>query len=119
MRVFVYRNLHKKCLSVRNVKTGLVIAHVDTISLRDCKFKVSQKGRQRVLKEKRKNVHAGVEGNWVQEIVTPDLLKCVKIVYNPYKYDSFVEQKTLSPVVYAETALVTVNGTFIKKYSLY
>jgi len=64
MRVFVYRNIHKNCLSVRNVKTGLVMAHVDSITLKNVKFKVSAKGRERVLKEKAKNVHAGVEVEW-------------------------------------------------------
>jgi hypothetical protein len=63
MKVFVYRNLRRGCLSVRDTKTRRVIAHVDEIFLRDVKFKVSKAGRERVLKEKQKNVHAGVEGN--------------------------------------------------------
>ena len=48
-KVFVYRNLHKKCYSVKDWKTKKVIAHVDNIFLKDAVFKVSEAGRQRVL----------------------------------------------------------------------
>lgn len=68
MKVFVYFNLHKKVFSVRAMEgenKGRVIAHTTTVELRDAVFKVSQAGRERVLKEKRKNVHAGVQGQWV------------------------------------------------------
>jgi len=65
MKVFVYYNLHKSCWSVRasdGPLKGKVIAHAGSVFLRDATFKVSEAGRQRVLKEQRKNVHAGVEG---------------------------------------------------------
>ena len=65
MRVFVYFNLHKKCLSVKALEgesKGRVIAHADSVELVNATFKVSQAGRQRVLRERRKNVHAGVVG---------------------------------------------------------
>ena len=58
--VFVYKNLHKDCWSVK--QDGLVKLHTNDITLYDCEFKVSKVGRDRVLKEKRKNVHAGVRG---------------------------------------------------------
>jgi hypothetical protein len=67
MKVFVYFNLHKKCFSVKaleGVNKGKVVQHTDNIVLLLPKFKVSEAGRQRVLREKRKNVHAGVVG-WV------------------------------------------------------
>ena len=62
MKHFVYYNLHKHVFSVRSCKSGLVEHHVNTVILSDCDFKVSKAGRDRVLKEKRKNVHAGVKG---------------------------------------------------------
>lgn len=114
MRVYVYRNLHKKCLSVRDVKTRLVVAHVDSISLENCKFKVSASLRQRVLKEKRKNVHAGVEGDWVKDSVAPDISKCRRIMYDPYKYESFVDEGSMAPFFESKTAFVTIRGAFIK-----
>jgi hypothetical protein len=91
--VFVYFNLHKKCFSVKDAKTGLVIAHTDKIELEEVTFKVSEAGRQRVLREKRKNVHAGVKGKYVG---CPRVLdfKEPQATYNPYKYDSFVDKTT-------------------------
>ena len=59
-KVFVYKNLHKDCWSVR--QDGLVKAHADKLEMWDCSFQVNQKGREKVLKEKRKNVHAGILG---------------------------------------------------------
>lgn len=114
MRVFVYRNLHKNCLSVKNVKTGLVIARVDSITLKNVKFKVSAKGRERVLKEKRKNVHAGVEGEWVLDSMAPDIGGWRKVVYDPYKFSSFVDEKSLKPEKANELAFVTIRGAFVK-----
>ena len=61
--VEVYWNLHKLCWSVR--RQGKVIAHADYVSLRDCKLVVQPAGRQKVLAEKCKNVHAFVRGFWV------------------------------------------------------
>lgn len=58
--VEVYRNLHKGCLSVRC--KGYVVAHLESITLQDVKFKVSASGRARVIREKRKNVHAVIRG---------------------------------------------------------
>jgi len=61
-RVFVYRNLHQDCWSVKSKETGRVVAHADRVELSDVEFKVSEPGRQRVLKEQSKNVHAGLVG---------------------------------------------------------
>ena len=61
-KVFIYFNLHKKVFSVRSMKSGIVIAYVTEIELDNAIFKVSEKGRQKVLSERRKNVHAGIVG---------------------------------------------------------
>lgn len=92
-KVFVYFNLHKKLFSVRDHITGIVVGHTNMIALENVTFKVSEAGRQRVLREKRKNVHAGVLGT-VKELPVPP--PEFSAFYNPYKYDSFVgvyEQK--------------------------
>jgi len=113
MRVFVYRNLHKNCLSVRCVKTKRVIAHVDFILLEDCKFKVSQKGRERVLKEKRKNVHAGVEGNWIDKKTVMLTTNSRHVIYNPHKHNTFVDTITFIPRHESKNAIVTTAGAFV------
>ena len=98
-KVYVYKNLHLGCWSVK--QDGRVKMHTTDICLFDCSFRVSQKGRDRVLKEKRKNVHAGVSGYIVDRFPTYDepiyadnfkgthTIKLAK--YNPYKYSSFVQ----------------------------
>jgi len=61
--VHVYRNLgnaSKERYSIR--QGGLVVGHADEVYLRDCEFRVSEAGRQRVLQEGRKNVHAYIKG---------------------------------------------------------
>jgi hypothetical protein len=96
---------------VRNEETKRVIAHVKEIFLLDVKFKVSQKGRARVLREKQKNVHAGVQGFWLQNRKAEK--NSFQVVYDPYKYDSFVFADTLKPCLQSNFAFVTIHGAFI------
>lgn len=97
MKVFIYFNLHKRCFSVKALsgpQKGRVVAHTSAVVLADASFKVSAAGRARVLAEKRKNVHAGVVGTWHSAYVGLEYAPAdgVKVIYNPYKYTSFVEQ---------------------------
>ena len=58
MKVRCYWNLHKACWSVQDAKMRRVIGHASKVLLREVAFTVSEAGRQRVLAEGRKNVHA-------------------------------------------------------------
>lgn len=112
MKVFVYYNLHKKVWSVKALQgpdKGRVIAHSKTVWLKHCKLKVSQAGRQRVLKERRKNVHAGVVGDLVSLTGAMNLggIGGGYITYNPYKYESFVDCKNGQPVYQADIVTMT------------
>jgi hypothetical protein len=108
-KVQVYFNLHKKVFSVKDKKSGLVIAHVNNIYLEDVSFKVSKSGRERVLKEQRKNVHAVVEGTVICPIETLGM-PMHGVTYNPYKYDSFVIKSNEKPVKKANfTAMICLN----------
>ena len=95
-KVFVYKNLHKDCWSVR--QDGLVKAHADKLEMWDCSFRVNQKGREKVIKEKRKNVHAGILGR--VDDIGGTIMIGTEVTYNPYKYNSFVDKNTESPVYY-------------------
>jgi hypothetical protein len=78
MKVFVYFNLHKRVFSVKALEgkdKGRVIGHRTMLAIDSPVFKVSEAGRQRVVRERRKNVHAGVVGS---------------VLYNPYVFSSFV-----------------------------
>ena len=94
-RVYVYKNLHRNCYSVR--QDGLVKMHTDEICLYDAQFRVGKKGRERVIEEGRKNVHAYVKGCVILNKVKgleerkarkPKTLR--QVTYNPYKYETFV-----------------------------
>jgi len=97
--VFVYYNLHKHTWSVRCAKSGLVLCHTNDINLKDCEFKVSEKGRQRVIETKQKNVHAGVNGI----VSSEDFKGETQVTYNPYMNGFFFEVSTGSPVLKASS----------------
>lgn len=109
LQVFVYRNLTKKTWSVRSGKK--VIMHPINLIIRDATFFVSEKCRLRVLKNRRKEVHAGVKGHL--DTITPvsDInLSCMKqITYNPYLYDSFVEVGSCKKVHFSELVFMDSN----------
>jgi hypothetical protein len=128
MNVFVYRNLHQDCWSVKSKETGRVIAHADHVELSDVEFKVSQAGRDRVLREKSKNVHAGLQGKLVDfdpiggnmptypsqtfnsnPSEKPSQSEPVSITYNPYKYKHFVVRANEQPVATADTAVLRAD----------
>ena len=107
-KVFVYKNLHKDCWSVR--QDGLVKMHAASVCLWDCAFRVNQKGREKVLKEKRKNVHAGIVGyldeDWDGDTPPPYKLSdsiplppLKEAKYNPYKHTTFIQTDNNEPVL--------------------
>jgi len=104
-KVFIYKNLHKDCWSLK--QDGLVKAHTHDLCLFDCSFRVNKKGREKVLKEKRKNVHAGISGY----IDTPWLMGCLSAevaIYNPYKFKSFVRaDDNAKPVFWSSSVRMT------------
>jgi hypothetical protein len=110
MKVKVYYNLHKKCLSVADSK-GKVIEHTDSIFLKDAKFRVQPAGRKRVLKEKRKNVHAYVSGE--RSRMKKGLKFKKTLTYDPYKYDSFVDAKSKQRMTEAENVYITGKKVII------
>jgi|TARA_R110002110_G_scaffold80234_3_gene209100 hypothetical protein len=73
---------------------------------------VSERGRQRVIREKTKNVHAGIRGTTPIKLSSyqeqldlildlppedKDFWKYSLITYDPYKYSSFVDVETEEP----------------------
>ena len=96
MKVFVYYNLHKHVWSIKALEgpqKGRVVGHSPTVLLEGARGKVSQAGRERVLREKRKNVHAGIVGTLVHTGVE-GYFPGLEVTYNPYKYESFVHKDT-------------------------
>lgn len=107
--VEVYRNLHKECYSVRDVKTRRVIYHTKEIVLGDTEFKVSETGRQRVVATGRKNVHAVVRGTWLNTSLNSLILS--KLYYNPYVTKTFIDSG-MNPVSQKPLVLLTTTGVY-------
>lgn len=98
-RVRVYRNLHNGLWSVMawdGPEKGRIIAHVPEIYLTVVKFVVQPAGREKVRREKRKNVHAFVEGKVARE---PKKTQSDRLGwswngffwYNPYRCKTFMK----------------------------
>lgn len=128
----VYRNLNNGSWSIRSSDSGLIVAHGQAVLLVNAEFKVSEAGRQRVIQEKRKNVHAHIEGEielWDGEFfksrtdiqdflcdVTEEFsdrmlehITPVEVSYNPYRLPHFFNKETLDKVTQAAYAFFTPN----------
>lgn len=97
--VRVYRNLTKGCWSVqvrepsswRGAMRWRVLYHLDALALRDATFRVSEAGRERVLAQKRKNVHAYVYGELRGYGYGRWRCLMAQVGYNPYDTATFVQ----------------------------
>ena len=127
-RVAIYKNLHKNCLSIQSRERenyGKIIGYCKSIFLKRPKFVVREKGRLKVIKESRKNVHAFIVGecpnlklwSWQNRDITMNGVTftifgwgtpTTKILYNPYYYSTFVD-KVGNPVHKARAVLVNTN----------
>lgn len=92
-KFYIYRNLRTGGFSVRF--RGRVIDRLNTFTAFGVSFKINETGRQRVIKEKQKNVHAFVVADKYKAkrypaltFVELDMLD--RITYNPYRDMQFV-----------------------------
>jgi hypothetical protein len=111
--VTVYRNLHKACWSVKDRYTGKVIALLEEVLLSGgVTFHVSSAGRERVLAQRVKNVHAGVRGRWKTAKIPPlfTLDSPRRVRYNPYTHPYFTDEDT-SPVSSAHSVHFRRDGS--------
>ena len=123
--VVVYRNLHKKCYSIR-VK-GHVVHHwgVDprfcnkyALVLTQVYFHVNKRGRERVLNSGVKNVHAWIRGICLGISYCPQGFVGNRVHYNPFTQTSFHDEFG-RPCKDGVTVYVTPkNGIIIKNAEL-
>lgn len=90
-RVRIYRNLNNGFYSVMG-STGRVVCYIrptdPPVTLCNSRFIVRPAGRRRVLEEKRKNVHAFIEGTLTMADKAP-AEDAPQATYCPYRGDSF------------------------------
>jgi hypothetical protein len=85
--LYIYRNLRTGGFSVRH--KGLVVERITEGVAFDVTFKVNEGGRQRVLREKQKNIHSFVVARGLARTTTRTAEGLSELKYNPYKQDCF------------------------------
>jgi hypothetical protein len=111
-KFFIYRNLHlKDTFSIRF--RGRVIDRLTDFIAHDAQFRVSQRGRSRVILQKQKNVHAFVVANAYQVMDTINLRELTRISYNPYMSTHFMLND--APIHAASTVLFTNGQCYLVK----
>jgi len=126
-----YRNLNRPhSFSVKSregINKGLVIGYGRAIVIAEPSFVVGEKSRQRVILERRKNVHSYVRGKLVDifdgDLVLNNVPAFIRASYSPYAGSSFFQldrDDTLNPIaesirplplsVLENTSLAIVNG---------
>jgi len=99
--ILIYRNLTKKGVWYSIRQGNVVVAHAQRLCVSNCKFLVNQKGRERVVRNKKKEVHAFIKGKYstsgMGTTASENDLRAV-IRYNPYYNTSFIcENLTVKP----------------------
>ena len=108
----VYFNLHKKVWSVQGYIKGrgwIVLFHCPELWLENVTFKVSEAGRQRVIRSRRKNVHAFIRGIWNDDNPAVSDLLYGGVTYNQYQNDTFVTRDSGTAVRKAYVAIGTIR----------
>lgn len=111
--VRVFKNPKRGCYSI--MQRGVVRASARQVRLADVEFRVREAGRLRMLREKRKNVHAFAVGLLV-DFVHPEDPRDIEpmagraVVYDPYRFAFFVDRETRAPVTGARAAHFDEHG---------
>ncbi len=95
-RIRLYRNLNRRFdgeSGFWSAKQGIIRFHCRDITLQNVNFLVNEKVRQRVVLNKRKEVHAYVEGFLAPRIFNVVAFQAGQgrvVSYNPYTCDQFM-----------------------------
>jgi hypothetical protein len=127
-KIYVYRNLNQKCWSVKH--RGLVVAHTPTAFMWDVEFQVNEAGRQRVIREGVKNVHAYAvcelediflpsEASLLSDALEGSIFDCIsplgesldlRVRYEPKRRGSFLERDSGRNIKIASHLYLTARG---------
>jgi len=126
MQVYVYFNLHNGLFSIKAMEgpnKGRVVSHARRIHLKDARFHVNEKGRERVRASGKKEVHAGIIAKLVgfepDSVGRADLVEeyggrippfdGAPVTYNPYRDEQFIQSTTKAPVYHAANVFLGVE----------
>ncbi len=121
MKVRLYRNLKirdKRAWSImaqEGPKKGRVIDIVSGAVIKNAAFRVSEAGRQRVLRERSKNVHAFVEGELVSSTPLAQSPRTRRtglapVTYDPYRFSAFQRLDCNEPIAAAPRVVIDDEG---------
>lgn len=111
--VRVFKNPKHDCYSI--MQGGRLLASARQVRLADVEFRVRESGRQRMLREQRRNVHAFAVGRLLEyihpsETRSMDAFQGRPVYYNPYRFASFVDRETEAPVQSANLVQLDEHG---------
>ena len=122
--VEIYRNLHKKCFSIR--KNGKVVDYLyddQELHLVDAKFRVQPAGRERVRRENKKNVHAYVKGTVAPlgglQRKTLFTMCFQTASYEPYTMESFETFPDETPIFEAPHVIFKKGRLYVSRHRKY
>lgn len=136
--VDVYKNFNKSkkhCYNVYSIRhKGRVRYHSSNFILKDPTFHVSKNGRQRVHREKRKNVHAWIRGELLfeEDFILDEYLNKLpigigEIYYNPLEDYEFMwapnhlfgnqpaNAGDIGYALFSKSRVVGLDGAFLNK----
>lgn len=109
--VAAYRNLNFRratVYSLQDKRAKRVVGYTPTLTLRNVTFRIVESGRQRAVLEHQRNVHAFADGTVT---TTPDDLTGFRPGrYNPFKFDTFVDTDTETPILTARLVHLGPDG---------
>lgn len=111
--VRVFKNWKHNCYGI--MQNGLLKASAKQVRLTDVEFRVRESGRERMLRNGRRNIHAFAIGR-LTDFVHPNEARNLEgmpgrsVYYNPYQFAAFVDQETQQPVISAEVAQFDEHG---------
>lgn len=124
MKFRIYRNLNRKgivfSIQQKTPKGWRVVDRIDTeifnIELNGISSKVYESGRNRVISEKKKYVHAFiVVDSYIRTYNTPSP-DMKKVLYNPFKYENFkiLEGEDIKDFTNSRFGYITANGVMVE-----
>jgi hypothetical protein len=135
MRIRLYRNLSPQyrqqhawsIMAMEGPRKGKVVDVVDGAILRNVRFIVSEAGRQRVLRDGVRNVHAFIDGHLAKTFALDSLPKdldgegllpgsgaTVLINYDPRRTPLMLRADCMEPVDSAELVVAATRGVYAK-----
>jgi hypothetical protein len=103
----IYYNLNKHVFSIRAKK--IPVSYARMVLVDNPKFVVRQGGRNAVLRDRQKNVHAFIKGVMQELTNAPNTDGLRKVSYNPYKHGFFYDVHTDEPIYDAKYAVLTLD----------